>query len=136
MSGGGGKGGGSTQKQEIPAWAREPTKRNLARAETAQQVGYMPYIGPDIAAYSPTQMAVRQNAADAASAFGLAVPRDAQQTGLPEPTQFTGQDGSTMFGYSAFPLYDQAVAEFKRRDPNQAAIYDKLFGDQNPQGRK
>ena len=44
-------------------------------------------------------------------------------------------DGSVMFGYSAFPLYDQAVEEFKMRDPNQARLYDKLFGDQNPQGR-
>lgn len=132
---GGGKGGGSTQIAEIPDWAREPTKRNLARAETAQQVGYMPYIGPDIASYSPTQMAARQNTVDAASAFGLTVPSDAQATGLPEPTQFVGRDGSTMYGYSAFPLYDQAVAEFQMRDPNQAAIYDSLFGDPNPQGK-
>ena len=80
-------------------------------------------------------MAARQNNVDAAAAFGLAVPRDAQQTGLPEPTQFTGDDGSVMFGYSAFPLYDRAVEEFRTRDPNQARLYDKLFGDQNPQGR-
>jgi len=38
----GGKGGGQSTKTEIPAWAEAATKRNLARAEEVQKIGYMP----------------------------------------------------------------------------------------------
>ena len=51
--GGGGKGGGSTQKTEIPAWLRDPTIRNLERAETVQQMEYQPWTGIDVAAQTP-----------------------------------------------------------------------------------
>jgi len=34
----GGKGGGQTTTAEIPEWAKEPTIRNLQRAEDVQQM--------------------------------------------------------------------------------------------------
>lgn len=123
---GGGKGGGSTSKQEIPKWVEEPSKRNLRRAEVAQQIGYQPYIGPDLAAFSPAQEAARDNTYGAAAAYGLGAPT---KSGLPEATDF----GGGITGYSSFPMFDQAREEMRARDPNSAAIYDSLFGDQNPQ---
>ena len=66
----GGKGGGQSTKTEIPVWAEEATKRNLARAEDVQRIGYMPYYGPDVAAFNPTQQLAMQNNMDAAAAFG------------------------------------------------------------------
>tara|TARA_R110000764_G_scaffold55345_2_gene120868 strand:- start:1217 stop:1702 length:486 start_codon:yes stop_codon:yes gene_type:complete len=123
---GGGKGGGSTSKQEIPKWVEEPSKRNLRRAEVAQQIGYQPYIGPDLAAFSPAQEAARDNTYGAAAAYGLGTPT---KSGLPEATDF----GGGITGYSSFPMFDQAREEMRARDPNSAAIYDSLFGDQNPQ---
>lgn len=127
MSGGGGKGGGSTSRQEIPKYIEEPTKRNLRRAEVAQNIGYMPYIGPDLAAMSPTQLAARENVMGAASAYGLSTPTAG--TGLPEATDF----GGGIVGYSSYPLFDQAREELRKRDPNQMAIYESLFGDPDPQ---
>lgn len=123
----GGKGGSQTTEQTIPDWAKEPTIRNLARAETAQQIGYQPYMGPDLAAFNPTQQAAMQSNIDAASAFGLNTPASVME-GMPAPQDF----GSGVMGYSAFPIFEQAQQELAARNPEQQAIYDSLFGGGAP----
>lgn len=127
----GGKGGSNTTTASIPKWAEEPTKRNLARSEIAQQVGYQPYMGADLAAVNPTQMSAMQNQLDAASAFGLSAPSTPMQ-GMPEAQDF----GGGMMGYSAFPLFEQAQQELAEKNPEQQAIYDSLFGNPNPADNK
>jgi hypothetical protein len=123
----GGKGGSQTTEQTIPDWAKEPTIRNLARAETAQQIGYQPYMGPDLAAFNPTQQAAMQSNIDAASAFGLNTPASVME-GMPAPQDF----GGGVMGYSAFPIFEQAQQELAARNPEQQAIYDSLFGGGAP----
>jgi hypothetical protein len=123
MGGGGGKGGGQTQKVEIPKWIEEPATRNLARAEAAQQIGYQPYYGPDVAAFNPTQLAAMQSNIGAAEAFGLLQPGMTAAQGMPAPQTFAGGQ----MGYSSAPLYEQAVAEMEARNPAQAAAYNRLF---------
>jgi hypothetical protein len=123
----GGKGGSQTTEQTIPDWAKEPTIRNLARAETAQQIGYQPYMGPDLAAFNPTQQAAMQSNIDAASAFGLNTPASVME-GMPAPQDF----GGGVMGYSAFPIFEQAQQELAARNPQQQAIYDSLFGKPVP----
>jgi len=124
MGGGGGKGGGQTQKVEIPKWIEEPATRNLARAEAAQKIGYQPYYGPDVAAFNPTQLAAMQSNIGAAEAFGLLQPGQVTAAqGMPAPQTFAGGQ----MGYSSAPLFEQAVAEMQARDPAQAAAYSDLF---------
>ena len=106
----GGKGGGQSTKTEIPEWAESATKRNLARAEEVQKIGYMPYYGPDVAGFTPTQQAAMQNNLAAASAFGMAAPTDAM-AGMPQAQDF----GGGISGYSSGNLFDQAVAEFESK---------------------
>jgi hypothetical protein len=118
----GGKGGGQSTKTEIPVWAEEATKRNLARAEDVQRIGYMPYYGPDVAAFNPTQQLAMQNNMDAAAAFGLASPGQDAMAGMPRATDYNG-----MQGYSSGGLYDQAVADFERNKPGYAREYNALF---------
>lgn len=118
----GGKGGGQSTKTEIPAWAEAATKRNLARAEEVQKIGYMPYYGPDVAGFTPTQQAAMQNNLAAASAFGMAAPADAM-AGMPQAQDF----GGGISGYSSGNLFDQAVAEFEAREPAYAKEYNELF---------
>ena len=118
----GGKGGGQSTKTEIPAWAEAATKRNLARAEEVQKIGYMPYYGPDVAGFTPTQQAAMQNNLAAASAFGMAAPTDAM-AGMPQAQDF----GGGISGYSSGNLFDQAVAEFEAREPAYAKEYNELF---------
>ena len=124
MGGGGGKGGSQTQQVEIPKWIEEPATRNLARAEAAQQIGYQPYYGPDVAAFNPTQLAAMQSNIGAAEAFGLLQPGQMTAAqGMPAPQTFAGGQ----MGYSSAPLYEQAVADVAARNPAQAAAYNRLF---------
>ena len=118
----GGKGGGQSTKTEIPVWAEDATKRNLTRAEEVQKIGYMPYYGPDIAGFTPTQQAAMQNNLAAASAFGMDAPADAM-AGMPQAQDF----GGGISGYSSGNLFDQAVAEFEAREPAYAKEYNELF---------
>lgn len=118
----GGKGGGQTTTAEIPEWAKEPTIRNLQRAEDVQQIGYQPYMGADLAALNPTQMSAMQNTLDAASAFGMSAPATPMQ-GMPEAQDF----GGGIQGYSAYPLFEQAQRELAAQNPVQQQAYDDLF---------
>lgn len=125
--GGGGKGGGSTTVQEIPKWIEEPAKRNLARAEDIQKMGYQPYIGIDVAAQTPQQLAANQMGIGAAEAFGMVAPNTlSATTGLPTTYEVDG-----MRGYSSAPLYEQAVGAARTRDPKAAKVYDALFPSSN-----
>lgn len=120
---GGGKGGGTTV--EIPKWAEDAMKANLTKAQGMSEIGYMPYYGPDVAAFTPMQEAAMQGAYDAAAAFGVggAVKGGDALAGIPEAKDF----GNGMRGYSSGDLFEQARAEFEGRNPQQAAQYNKFF---------
>jgi len=125
MSGGGGKGGSETTKTEVPDWIKQPAIRNLQRAEDVQRIEYMPYRGPEVAAFNATQNAAMNNNIATAQAFGLLDPNStlSATTGMPTPTDFNG-----FSGYSSMPIYDQALAETKKAQPGAVAQYDALFG--------
>ena len=121
MSSGGGKGGGQTTQQKIPDWIRYPSQRNLKRAEDVQKLGYMAYEGPDLAAFTPAQEAAAQNTFNAAAAYGLQAPSSLTE-GLPQAQDYNG-----ISGYSSFPIFEQAKADFAQRNPEQQKKYDRLF---------
>ena len=84
---GGGKGGKKTEETTIPEWLRGPAARNLQRAEAVQQLEYMPYYGPDVAAFTPAQNAAFDTNIGAGEAFGLLAPNTLTATsGMPTPT--------------------------------------------------
>ena len=130
MSGGGGKGGGKTTTTEttVPNWIRDPAARNLQRAEAVQQLEYMPYYGPQVAAFTDTQNAAMNNNIETAKAFGLLDPNSSltATSGMPTPTTYD----NGMRGYSSIPLYDQALAELTASNPDNMAAYNSLFGNQ------
>jgi len=128
MSSGGGKGGKKTEATTIPEWLRGPAERNLQRAEAVQQIEYMPYYGPDVAAFTPAQNAAFDANIGAGEAFGLLAPNTLTATsGMPTPTDFDG-----FSGYSSQPIYESALAELKANQPGAVAQYDALFGNQVP----
>jgi len=118
--GGGGKGGGQTT--EIPDWLRDPTIRNLERAETVQQMEYQPWTGLDVAAQTPMQQLANQQAVGAAQAFGMAPAGFNPNAGMPQATTQGG-----ISGYSSFPMFEQARLEAEARDPRTAQIRDVLY---------
>ena len=132
MSGGGGKGGSETTETTIPDWIKQPSIRNLQRAEDVQRIEYMPYYGADVAAFTPTQNAAFEANIGAGEAFGLlgAGHGLTATSGMPTPTDF---DGFT--GYSSQPMYESALAELKAKQPGAVAQYDALFGANVPTQR-
>ena len=99
----GGKGGSTTSSVEIPEYIEKAAQRNLNKAERISQLGYVPYYGPDVAAFTPMQQASFQNTADVAGAFGMGTPTTQQDVmgGMGVPTQYA--NGLT--GYSSAPIY-------------------------------
>lgn len=114
---GGGKGGSQTTQVTIPAWVREAAQNNLDRADQISQIGYVPYYGPDVAAFQPAQNAAFQNTADAANAFGM----QGAMPNMPEPTTFA----PGVQGYSSAPILEAAMNELQVRRPGQ---YDAITG--------
>lgn len=116
---GGGKGGRQTSATTIPAWVQGPAQANLARADEISQIGYVPYYGPDVAAFQPTQTAAFQNTADAASAFGM----NGAMPNMPTPTEFA----PGVQGYSSAPILDAAMEELRIRRPGQYDAINNQF---------
>jgi hypothetical protein len=120
----GGKGGSQTTQVEVPQYIEDAARANLAQGQEVSRIGYTPYYGPDVAAFSPMQTAAMQNAADFASAFGMAPQMDVT-AGMPQAQEYAGG----IRGYSSAPLYEQAVAELAARRPAQAALIESQFID-------
>ena len=123
----GGKGGSTTSSVEIPEYIEEAARRNLAKAEDISQIGYVPYYGPDVAAFTPFQEAGFQQTADVASAFGMGpqMSRSDIMGGMPAATEFAGG----VRGYSSAPLYQQALDELAAQRPAQAQFIESFFID-------
>lgn len=118
---GGGKGGSSTTSVEIPQWLEDPSKRAIARGEAIAQLDYMPYMGPDVAAFSPTQEAAFDNTNAAAGAFGMG---QSAGTGMPQAQDF----GGGVMGYSSYPVFEQTQLAFEQAYPELAAQRNSFFG--------
>ena len=123
----GGKGGSQTTQVEVPEYIEAAAKKNLARADEISRIGYTPYYGPDVAAFTPMQQASFYNTADAANAFGMGAPASQQDImgGMPAPTSYAGG----VSGYSSAPMYEQSLAELKERRPAQYAAIMNQFID-------
>ena len=120
---GGGKGGSTTSQVEVPAWLNDAAQGNLAKAQEMSKTGFAEYRGPDVAAFTPMQMASFQNTQDAANAFGVAAPAGGPMAGMPAPTMYA----NGVQGYSSAPIYDQAKAEMQRLNPAQYAAITAPF---------
>lgn len=121
----GGKGGSTTSQVTIPAYIEEASKANLARANEISQLGYTPYFGPDVAAFTPMQQAAFANTGAAASAFGLGGGGMTGMQGMPQAQQMAGGG----YGYSAAPIYEAALANLEQRAPAQYDFIRNMFID-------
>jgi hypothetical protein len=108
----------TTQETKIPEYLEEARKIALQQAQQIQQMGYMPYMGPEIAAVNPYEQAMAQNVGQMASAFGMSAPSDLDM-GMPTVTQ------GGMTGYSSYPIYQSAMERLREQRPEQ---YDFFAG--------
>ncbi len=123
----GGKGGSTSSSVTIPDYIENAARRNLNKAEGISQIGYTPYFGPDVAAFTPMQQASFQNTANVADAFGMSAPSSGFDImgGMGAPTQYAGG----VRGYSSAPIYEQSLDELAARRPAQKAYMDSFFID-------
>jgi hypothetical protein len=124
----GGKGGSTTSSVTIPEYIEAAAQRNLNKAERISQIGYTPYYGPDVAAFTPMQQAAFQGTAQTASAFGVPGGDMSQQDimgGMPEPTTYAGG----VRGYSSAPIYEESLQALGERRPGQKDYIDSFFID-------
>jgi len=119
------KGGSSSQTTEIPAWLENAAIQNINRANDVSQIGYTPYYGPDVAAFSPMQQQSMQSTGNAASAFGLAPQGFDAMAGIPQAQTFA----NGLQGYSSAPLYEQSLDKLFANAPAQYNAMADMFID-------
>jgi len=122
---GGGKAGNTQSQTAIPQWLEDAARKNVGRAEGVQQLGYIPYYGADVAAFNPTQEAAMKSNMSAAEAFGLVPQGTDAMAGVPTPESYA--NGTK--GYSAQPLYEQALGEMAIKDPQKYLQYQALYNN-------
>ncbi len=105
----------TTQQVQLPQYMEDLSKYATEQAMKGSQIGFVPYIGPDVAAFTPMQQAAFDGTNMAASAYGMPT---AATTGLPQPTTYA----NGMQGYSSYPLYQQSLASLQKANPTQYGL--------------
>ena len=123
MSGGGGKGSNTTEVK-LPEWYTKAAEQALDMSEQKAKMGYIPHMGPDVAAFSGQTTDGMQMANDFSSAFGMSPSRDIASE-LPPSTDF----GNGVKGYSSYPLYADSMAKMKTTFPGLAKYLESFSID-------
>ena len=118
----GGKGGRSNTEVTMPQFAETALQQGIGMAGDVSALGYTPYYGPDVAAFSPQQQAAFEGTNQMANAFGM--PSASGQQYMPQATTMGG-----ITGYSSGDGFDAAVGELANRRPGQAAYIDSFIID-------
>jgi len=107
--------GGTNQKNvTLPKFFERALQQQVGVARDAAQTGYVPYYGPDVAAFSPMQDAAMQGTNMMADAFGM--PSGTGQNYMPQAQEFEGG----VMGYSSAPLFEASVDQLRENRPGQA----------------
>ena len=107
--------GGSRQdKTTLPKFYETALQQQVGLARDASETGYVPYYGPEVAAFSPMQEASFQGTDQMAQAFGM--PTTGGQQYMPQAQTFAGG----VQGYGSADAYNQAVAQHAAANPAQA----------------
>jgi hypothetical protein len=115
--------GSTTQETTIPKWLESAAQDNIAQGQDVAGLGYVPYFGPDVAAFTPMQQAAFQNTGQAANAFGMAGGGMTGMEGMPQPQQFAGG----VSGYSSAPMFAETMAALEANNPAQFAAIQNMF---------
>ena len=124
-------GGGSTTQEtdsktvnKPPKWFNDAAIKSLRVADEINQAGYVPYMGNQVAAFTPMQQAGMQGVADWASAANGTPKMDAM-AGMPQATV----DGSGVAGYESATGMMRNLEQIKERFPKQYNQLSRFGGD-------
>lgn len=99
-----------TQDFKLPPWYEKAVKDMLASGKNIASGGYVPYIGPDVAAMAPQTAAGIQGTDAMSAAFGMPTSGGSY---LPQAQEFAGG----VKGYSSFPGFEQSMEALKAKYP-------------------
>lgn len=104
---------------KLPAWYEDAAKEIIALGKKRAALGYVPYMGPDVAAMDPNTMAGIQGFDAMSAAFGMPGGGAASASYMPQAQTFAGG----VKGYSSFPAFEEAQNALKAKYPG---IYNYL----------
>lgn len=111
------KGGSQTSTTQLPEWLEQPARRNIARAEEISQIGYMPNLGPQVAAFTNPQYQAMANNNRLAQAYGM----QTQAIDVPDAQTFAGG----LQGYNSWAPAEEGIRNLQRNRPHQ---YNAVMG--------
>ena len=112
--------GSQKTETEIPKYAEDASKKALGMANARNELGYIPYHGPDVAAFNPMQMKAMEGSNTMAQSMGLPT------AGL---TLMSPQDfGNGVWGHSSQPLYQGNMDALEASNPELFAAMRALTG--------
>jgi len=122
-------GGGSqdTESKTVnkpPAWFNDAAIKSLEVADKINQAGYVPYMGNQVAAFTPMQQQAMQGVSDWASAANGTGKVDAM-AGMPQAKV----DGSGVAGYESATGFMRNLEQMKQRFPKQYDQFAQFGGD-------
>jgi hypothetical protein len=125
---GGSLGASEKQKQVStpPAWWEGAAKDAIAWGKDTAKIGYVPYMGPEIAAFNPQMIDAMQQSADWSAAFntpGQSAPQ--VSASLMPATDY----GNGMMGYSSYPGYLEQIGQLEQTYPGIAGLIKSFFID-------
>ena len=110
--------GSKTSTTEVPAYIEDASKQAIGMANARNELGYIPYYGPDVAAFNPMQINAMQGANTMAQSMGLPT------AGL---SLMTPEDyGNGVLGHSSAPLYEDSMARLQAANPELFDALQKL----------
>ena len=124
--------GGASQKTKTsgtsvakpPKWFEDAAIKSLQVADRINQAGYVPYMGNEVAAFTPMQQRAMQSASDWMSAANGEGKVDAM-AGMPQATV----DGSGAAGYGSAQGMMRNLELLKERFPKQYDLLSQFGGD-------
>ena len=115
-------GSSSTQTTKIPDYMSDAGRTAAQRANMIYEAGRMPFTGIDVVAINPAEQAAIDQAAMAASAFGM-------PSAAANP--FEGMEvleSGGLRGYSSYPIYISDMQRLKDQRPEQYAALARQSG--------
>ena len=113
-------GGKSSTTSKVPKYIEEGGMEAIDRARSIADMGYTPYIGPDVAMPGQGTLAAWQNQNSAANAFGMAAPTSTGLEGLP-----VANNGGVQ-GFSSHPGYAAALQNLESEYPGLFAYLQSM----------
>ena len=110
--------GSKSSKTEVPAYIEDASKQAIGMANARNELGYVPYMGPDVAAFNPMQMNAMQGANTMAQSMGLPT----AGLSLMAPEDY----GNGVWGHSSAPVYEDSMARLQAANPELFDALQKL----------